>query len=45
MSRQPDDFDLSKLSVEEFREMRNRILSEHPELAEFGRELATPPHS
>jgi hypothetical protein len=33
----PDDFDLTKLSLEELREMKNRILTEHPELAQFTR--------
>jgi hypothetical protein len=34
--RQPqDDFDLSKLSLDELHQMKNRILAEHPELAEF----------
>jgi hypothetical protein len=27
-----DGFDLTKLSLEELREMRNRVLAEHPEL-------------
>ena len=31
----PDEFDLTKLSMEELHEMRNRILAEHPELAEL----------
>ena len=37
MSRQVDDFDLTKLSLEKIREMRNRILAKHPELAELMR--------
>jgi hypothetical protein len=42
LSRQVDDFDLTKLSLEELREMRNRILSEHPELAEVARRATSP---
>jgi len=37
VSRQVDDFDLTKLSLEKIREMRNRILAKHPELAELMR--------
>ena len=40
--RPEDEFDLSKLSLEEIREMKNRILSEHPELAEFGHGATSP---
>jgi hypothetical protein len=42
LSRQVDDFDLTKLSLEELREMRTRILSEHPELAEVARRATSP---
>jgi hypothetical protein len=35
VSRPEDEFDLTKLGLEELHEMRNRVLSEHPELAEF----------
>jgi hypothetical protein len=42
MSR-PDEFDLTKLILEKLQEMKNRILSEHPELAEFtGRAMPSP---
>jgi hypothetical protein len=37
-----DDFDLSKLSLDELREMRNRVLSEHLELAEMARRATSP---
>jgi hypothetical protein len=30
-----DGFDLTRLTLEELSEMRNRVLSEHPELAQF----------
>jgi hypothetical protein len=42
VSRQVDDFDLTKLSLDELREMRNRVLSEHPELAEVARRATSP---
>jgi hypothetical protein len=42
VSRQVDEFDLSKLSLEELREMRNRVLSEHPELAEVAWQATSP---
>jgi hypothetical protein len=35
--RRPDEFDLTKLSLDELCEMRSRVLSEHPELVQFAR--------
>jgi hypothetical protein len=43
VSREVDEFDLSTLSLEELCEMKNRILSEHPELVDFSRGGAPPP--
>jgi hypothetical protein len=36
LSRQVDDFDLTKLSLEELEDMKNRVLAERPELAGAG---------
>jgi hypothetical protein len=38
-----DGFDLTRLTLAELSEMRNRVLSEHPELAEFGRAMTPSP--
>jgi hypothetical protein len=43
LSRQVDDFDLSKLSFKRIQEMKNCVLSEHPELVRLAQPITPSP--